>query len=216
MISGFNVDDESGKIALSQHELVGSSTIKRTDADGEDGRPIFALAKFLVNIVSNIGILITFGAIFPPLAVVICLSILANTRFVQLMIGRLLTKADALHLPSYGHQLDQDCEGAAKAFRHVIWLLLVFTCLFYSLFVFDILGDSVGWRRALWAPLTMICLPLAIYFGVVVLKCISRCQDDDSRETIVDTLRESTHENNTNDEFVRSSLIHTVSQGSGL
>lgn len=173
------------------------------------------MSKFLVNTLCNIGILITFGAIFPPLSVVICASILVDTRFVQLMIGRLLTKAEAANLPHYCQQLDRDCEGANKAFRHVIWLLLVFTCLFYSLFVFDTLGDAEGWRRALWAPLTMISLPVAIYLGVVVLKCVHRCSDNDDAGILQNNDRQSkivAHE----DEFVRSSLMRAGSQGSGL
>lgn len=206
------VNDDVGQVAMSHSALFSSPAYRQTGTQQEESKPIFAVSKFLVNIVCNIGIMITFGAIFPPLAVVICLSILVNTRFVQLMIGRLLTKAENAGVSVYGHQLDLDCEGAHKAFRHVIWLLLVFTCLFYSLFVFDILGDAEGWRRALWAPLAMVSLPVVIYVGVVVMKLIYRCGDQQDA-IVIDHKRDSAI--GTNDE-VRSSLIHTVSQGSEL
>jgi hypothetical protein len=38
----------------------------------------------------------------------------------------------------------------------------VFVVFFYAFFIFDIYGDETGFKRAIWAPIIMIVLPLLI------------------------------------------------------
>jgi len=42
------------------------------------------------------------------------------------------------------------------------WFLLYTACGFYTLFLFDILGDSVGFDKAYWVLIVMPCIPLCI------------------------------------------------------
>jgi hypothetical protein len=42
------------------------------------------------------------------------------------------------------------------------WFLLFTACCFYTLFLFDILGDSVGFNGAYWVLIVMPCIPLSI------------------------------------------------------
>eukprot|EP01034_Spumella_vulgaris_P035570 gene35570-43857_t len=46
---------------------------------------------------------------------------------------------------------------------HSLWTVKLLAPLFYSLFLFDIIGDEVGWKAAIWAPLTLICIAIAAY-----------------------------------------------------
>jgi hypothetical protein len=48
------------------------------------------------------------------------------------------------------------------------WFLLYTACCFYTLFLYDILGDSVGFDKAYWVLIVMPCFPLCIQ---VLIKC---------------------------------------------
>jgi hypothetical protein len=56
-------------------------------------------------------------------------------------------------------------------FVNSVWIVVPFTALFYALFLFDTLGDAVGWRAALWAPLLMCSLPLCYYVVITTVQC---------------------------------------------
>jgi hypothetical protein len=43
------------------------------------------------------------------------------------------------------------------------WFLLYVSCGFYTLFLFDILGDSVGFYGSYWVLIVMPCFPLCMY-----------------------------------------------------
>eukprot|EP01034_Spumella_vulgaris_P023395 gene23395-29611_t len=75
---------------------------------------------------------------------------------------------------------------------HTLWPIVPLAAVFYSLFLFDIIGDDVGWRRALWAPVAMSCVPVLFYFVVYLRKqCALSSATDNDVITTTDSKRES-------------------------
>jgi hypothetical protein len=115
----------------------------------------FSFDEFVVRMLNMVAILSTFGVILPPVAVVCCVAVWSATFQTQLLIGHLVTVR-----PSLVSGIEERCGGAMDMFINSVWIVVPFTTLFYALFLFDTLGDAVGWRAALWAPLLMCSLPL--------------------------------------------------------
>ncbi len=44
-------------------------------------------------------------------------------------------------------------------------MIAAFACWFYTLFLFDTLGDAVGYRGALWVLCTVPLVPVGLYGG---------------------------------------------------
>eukprot|EP01034_Spumella_vulgaris_P024643 gene24643-31011_t len=77
----------------------------------------FCRSRFILRVINEIAVLVTFGAVFPPLALFICLAMVNYTLFTQLMIGRFLTSAQGHKDYSAVKQiLDRECEGVSAQF----------------------------------------------------------------------------------------------------
>jgi hypothetical protein len=90
--------------------------------------------------------------------------------------------------------LDTNCENARAKSVQMVWLVAPFALAFYSVFVFDTLGDAVGPANAAWAPALM--LSLSIVSALVWYMChrgVSKETNDttvstETRESIVDRI----------------------------
>lgn len=127
-----------------------------------DRGSLFHVDAFTLRIVSKIAVFGTFGVVFPPLAVVITVSLLTYTMLTQLSLGRLLL----LQGLRCRESIDRDCEGAVELLWDALFLVLPVASLFYGFFLFDIYGDEAGWKRSCWIPLVMLFVPLVciVYF----------------------------------------------------
>lgn len=132
---------------------------------------LFDKSRFVIASVSYTAILVTFGAVFPPLAVVICFAIICKSHFLLLILGRLLENAEELGIARYRNTLLEECQDVAKSVGHQIWLLIPFAALFYSFFVFDTYGDAEGYEGAMIPGLMMAVVVPALFFAV------KRCRD---------------------------------------
>jgi hypothetical protein len=93
----------------------------------------------------------------------------ATVLLTKLMIGRFLCGAEKRgQLGAYLGILEQQCEGAGSAgfLRGTAWMLVTLSCLFYTLFLFDTLGDAVGLQDALWVLILVPLLPALLYVVV--------------------------------------------------
>jgi hypothetical protein len=137
---------------------------KSEDITPETRPPVmFEKDKFVMTIIGKLALLMTFGAVFPPLGFVICFGIYRDTYFTQCLIGRLTLLLNKNGLPWAKH-LDNECKGVAGSLRESIWLITPFVVSFYSFFVFDIYGDDVGFKRAIWSLFSTIAIPLVFSF----------------------------------------------------
>jgi len=121
-----------------------------------------------------VGLLITFGAIFPPLAVAFLLNILVSSYSHQAMIGRFVMTTKNIENYSNLDMLEENLkvQPMLLTIQNCAWFLLYTSCGFYTLFLFDILGDSVGFYKAYWVLIVMPCIPLSIHSSYMLIEWI--------------------------------------------
>eukprot|EP01032_Pedospumella_encystans_P014308 gene14308-biopygen11681 len=131
-------------------------------------RGFFQANHLLILLTNYLGLLLTFGAVFPPLAVALTVTLLSVTTYIKLKLGRFLTNAVNLNRFEYIDLIEAECQraGAVEVLRRSAWLMLCFTCAFFTLFVFDTLGDAVGFDRAYWVLIVLPLLPF-VFMGVL-------------------------------------------------
>jgi hypothetical protein len=115
---------------------------------------------FVTTAIIDTAVLITFGAIFPPLSLIICSAIVIRVLCILYPLGSLLSQAEEKSLSQYSQQLLQDCDDIPEIFGKLLWLILPFAALIFSLFILDTYGDVVSWQRALIPTLAMCAVPL--------------------------------------------------------
>jgi hypothetical protein len=128
-------------------------------------------SRVLVSLATSLSVLLTFGVVFPPLGFALTFTVAATVLLTKLTIGRFLCGAEQRgELSVYLGILEQQCEGAGSAgfLRATAWMLVTLSCLFYTLFLFDTLGNSVGFRGAYWVLIMVPLLP-ALLYAVVAL-----------------------------------------------
>jgi Leucine-rich repeat (LRR) protein len=125
----------------------------------------FGSRKLIVALLNNLGVLLTFGAVFPPLAAALFVASLTRVYFSRMETKRFLRRAAELGRKDLIDRIDADCAfvGSETMLIRSMWLLIVVSCWFYALFLFDTLGDAVGFGRAYWVLIVMLVLPVLAY-----------------------------------------------------
>lgn len=128
-------------------------------------KPYFDANLVLVTLLVNFGIMLTFGAVFPPLGIALAVTIFFVAYFAKLKIGRLITSVIAEGKWEYLEIIEAECRGvgSARQLRQSVWMLVCFSCAFYTLFLFDTLGNKVGFRGAAWVLIVVPLFPLFAY-----------------------------------------------------
>lgn len=126
-------------------------------------KQIFRAENFLIDIVTDIALVLTFGVMFPPLAIVGCISVLSLSIFQQLFIGRAVSLARSQpYLTEFVEKLNGECVGARAIVTRAMSSFIELLALFWAGFVFDILGDVIGYRKAIALFIVMAFVPLGI------------------------------------------------------
>jgi hypothetical protein len=126
---------------------------------------LFEVNLHFVTLITYLGILLTFGVVFPPVAVAMCATMISVNWQVKLSVGRFLYKAKkarALHLVQL---VEQECKGAVSLvkLRRSLFLAIIFACFFLGLFLFDTLGDAKELAAAIPIQVVMALFPIVIY-----------------------------------------------------
>ena len=132
------------------------------------------IERSLLSIVGSVSVLLTFGVVQPLLGFVMFVSIASQSVYREYRLGVYISAllkcktpqgcADADLESSKANftakilELDHDLQELSHSMLRSLWQVLLFAGFFYGFFVFDIIGDSVGYQRALWAPIAMILL----------------------------------------------------------
>jgi Leucine-rich repeat (LRR) protein len=127
----------------------------------------FKANQVLISLLTYLGLLLTFGTMFPPLAVAMALTVLLWALFAKYKVGRFLTKAIEGKLLQYVDLVDVECQGvgSVSVLQKAMWMLITVSCWFYTIFLFDTLGHAVGLERAYWVLIVMPLMPLVLYAG---------------------------------------------------
>jgi hypothetical protein len=128
-------------------------------------RPCFDATQQLVMIMTCIGVLLTFGAAFPPLAAPLLFTILSTYFYSKVIVGRYLQSAMELGKTDHVDMINLECSGCTSPvlLRRCIWMIVTFSCLYYSLILFDALGSSEGANNSFWVFAMSGGLPLVMY-----------------------------------------------------
>jgi hypothetical protein len=127
-------------------------------------------------IITYLGILLTFGVVFPPLAVVMCATIWSAHWQTKLILGKFVHDAQAAGAVHLIERLEQDCRSVVsiQTLQRVMFLITCICCCFYALFLFDTLGDARGAADSYWIFLVMALFPIVPYVLSRVLRTAER------------------------------------------
>jgi Leucine-rich repeat (LRR) protein len=122
---------------------------------------------FTVRMISDLTVLLTFGLLFPPLAVVLTFSMIVEITMLEYGIGRIsqLAALDT-RTQSQLHSVLRFLNDTFDGFGDGIWkffpFLVVFCSIFWSFSFFDTLGDQVGATHVVWVFPIVICFPIIV------------------------------------------------------
>ena len=127
----------------------------------------FDAGQHLVTLLMYLGLLLTFGAVFPPLAICFMTTMCCMVVFTRIKVGRFLHVQDKETVQI----INNACVGADNLvnLRRAVLTVLVFSCVFYTLFLFDTLGDSVGFSGAYWVLIVVPLAPIGFFSITEVL-----------------------------------------------
>jgi hypothetical protein len=139
-----------------------------------DIKMIFNYKEFISDTIFGLCILVTFGTVFPPMAIEICIAMISTTYFNQVAIARLLIEAEEQNVLECKQILIQNLEEAMKMLKYIGVLLVPFAFSFYVFFIFDILDTTDGLIEFIGISVS-ICLSILI-FWIVYIKVSSICE----------------------------------------
>jgi Leucine-rich repeat (LRR) protein len=112
-----------------------------------------------------LGILMTFGVVFPPLGVSMALTVWAYTTFARIKVGRFLVTCLDKGLFSFVDRIEIECTRAisVQQLEECIWMLVGFSACFYTLFLFDSIGDKIGAYKSFWILIVYPLFPVVLF-----------------------------------------------------
>jgi Leucine-rich repeat (LRR) protein len=121
--------------------------------------------QFLLVILSYVGVLLTFGVVFPPLAVSMCVAVFSAVYLARIEVGRFLCAAVAANALGYVDAVNAACDGVGSAaqLRQAVGVILFVMGVFYTFFLFDTLGDVQGARAACWVMVVVPLVPVLLW-----------------------------------------------------
>ena len=124
--------------------------------DASTGESTFNLPVYLSTCMCYVVILLTFGVTYPPLGVVICVTVAVDTVVTQ-------------------HIVKSSFEEEVGSIQTMAVVFIYVVPAFYAGFLFDMVGDESGAVGALWAPILMLCVPLCYVVGdrIMCLYCVN-------------------------------------------
>ncbi len=130
----------------------------------------FKNETYSVSITTSFAVLLTFGIVFPPLGIIVCVTTIMHIVWVHLTIGRFLCEAKEKNLPHLAEQLMNECKNVDADLRLIMWALSGFAAMFYAYFLFDMVGDEIGAVKAIWAPCVMCSIPVIFYIVLYIVR----------------------------------------------
>jgi len=115
----------------------------------------------------------TYGAVFPPLAVGFMLTLLSVIVWWKMKLGRFLGAAIGLRQWQYIQRITQECLNAvpSSVLYDVTWMIIIFPCCFYTLFLFDLVGSKDGFEAAIWVFIVVPLFPVYLYAIYKIIAC---------------------------------------------
>jgi Leucine-rich repeat (LRR) protein len=141
------------------------STSSSSSSAVEETAAVFDASLEIVYFLSLTGSMLTFGVVFPPLAAALLLAVTSLWCISRHMCDRFLLEALSARRLVEVDKLTHDCRGALNRsmILNSFWVIICCSACFYSLFLFDMLGDSMGYKQAYWIIIVTALSPLCLY-----------------------------------------------------
>jgi hypothetical protein len=132
--------------------------------DFDKSKQFYSRLTLTTHFSSYFIIVIIFGGLFPPLAVIGCVSVILAIYLDQILLGRFLYECSQKGSPydKYSEKLENDCEGCHETVTISLKSTLFVGSCYFAYFLFDIWGDKYGWKSALPITLAMFVFPFLI------------------------------------------------------
>ncbi len=151
---------------------------------------VFNREAFIVTLIGDFAVLLTFGITFPPLALVVCCGILLNTWMHQVRIIRYFIQlqpnsftddnqrgisidvqsvrtesmlSQASIMLADIDRLHEECRDLTVLLWPAIPLFSMLSAVFVGLFLYDMLGDQEGAVNAIWILILLAFVPTIIW-----------------------------------------------------
>lgn len=124
----------------------------------------FKLEALMMVLINQIALLMTWGLIFPPLAVMACFAVWVRAHHMEIAIGHRLHVAQQ-YRPSEVLEIQRECRKIVpimKQSRIPIAGICSFVC---SLVVFDTLSNELGFRKSIWVVVFLSLCPLLVFYA---------------------------------------------------
>jgi hypothetical protein len=149
-----------------------------------DPQASFIARRFSTLLVGDVAIFITFGSIYPPLAVAICISLLTHIFTAQIMLDRFLSLANSMKLDElkdrlnvYVEALKREATSCGSMIASSVAPTSGLGSIFWSFFLFDIFGDvaskSESPINSIWILFVLPVCVVMIRFMTVAKTCVS-------------------------------------------
>jgi hypothetical protein len=137
---------------------------------------LLKVQTIVATLMHHIAILLTFGLCCPVLAFTVTSAICVSVLQWKYLVGRFVTSRlisrDSVRMVMNNRRvvdaalitLELSVGTALDYFRATLWPVLWTSCTFFVFVCWDMAGDVVGWKAALWAPCGVI--SFAIFIGI--------------------------------------------------
>ncbi|RYH18868.1 hypothetical protein EON65_26795 [archaeon] len=145
-------------------------------------KKLFSKEKVTVRLTSSLGLLVAFGTIYPPLALIACFAMFSFTFTEHILQSLLIRQADSMGLSWYRERLGEDARGIGRLFISTLYFIIPYAALAFGYLLFDTLGYTNGWEDGLLvAILVTVCWPIAVRLARLFYLIVS--QDDSVPES---------------------------------
>jgi hypothetical protein len=140
----------------------------------------------VIRISYTLGVLVVFGSVFPPLAVIAGTGLMVVTCMDERVTAKVLENYGSLsqqpsvsgnpsideqrmHLWFYKY-VNKECKDIDYVFPYVGKLIIGLSSLLYGAVIFDTYGDAAGWDKAIFPTIAIIIYPLSVYICIFCFK----------------------------------------------
>jgi hypothetical protein len=129
---------------------------------------LFNKLRLTVQINSYLATAITFGSLFPPLALIAGISVIVLITFEELSLGKLLFDARKAGYGWYEERIEKECAGIEESFTLTLWSTMIVSSCLFAYIIFDAVGDTEGWVNALPLTVVMVSVPFLLLIGWII------------------------------------------------
>ena len=135
--------------------------------------PLFDSLQLFLDNFTYLSLLMTFGAVFPPLAFSFVITTFLMNKYAIFKLDRFIIYAKEKNRLDYVEVIDSERKGCfnSKVVMRSMWMIVCISCCFYTLFLFDTLRIANGVESSYWVLIVMLLVPL---FNYIVYRLLDK------------------------------------------